>query len=218
MQRRVLIFAFEHENKEAASSTRCASEGEVILNLNANESRSEVQPGEPADARIDRDLLLRSPVAEDGPAITALIAASPPLDTNSAYCNLLQCSDFADTCVVAARGGRVVGWISGYRPPSHPERIFVWQVAVDASARGEGLAGRMLDTLLVRPAVHGCTTLSTTITEGNGASWALFSAFARRHGATLTRLPRFERGAHFAGAHDTEWQASIAPLPSASHT
>ncbi|WP_082700005.1 diaminobutyrate acetyltransferase [Novosphingobium barchaimii] len=161
---------------------------------------------------------LRRPTAEDGPAVTALIAASAPLDPNSAYCNLLQCSDFAETCVVAERGGAIVGWISGYRPPSHPERIFVWQVAVAASARGEGLGGRMLDELAARPAVQGATTLTTTITEANPASWALFGAFARRHGASLSKSGRFERDAHFAGAHDTEWQASIALRPSAPTT
>lgn len=160
---------------------------------------------------------MRSPIASDGPAISALIAQCPPLDGNSAYCNLLQCSDFADTCVVAKRGNDIVGWISGYRPPSHPERIFVWQVAVHGSARGIGLGGRMLDELIARPAVHGATTLTTTITAENPASWALFTAFARRHGARLTKSARFERQAHFAGAHDTEWQASIGPLPSVLH-
>ncbi|WP_260929406.1 diaminobutyrate acetyltransferase [Novosphingobium sp. 9] len=161
--------------------------------------------------------VLRRPTAEDGPAVTSLIAACAPLDPNSAYCNLLQCSDFADTCIVAQRDDEIVGWISAYRPPSHPERIFVWQVAVAASARGEGLGGRMLDELVARPAVQGATTLTTTITEANPASWALFGAFARRHGASLSKSERFTRAAHFAGAHDTEWQASIAPLPSA-HT
>lgn len=189
--------------------------------MNADEvshrSDSGASKNAPPGQGVTHTLVLRCPVAEDGPAVTALIAASAPLDPNSAYCNLLQCSDFADTCVVAERDGKVVGWISGYRPPSHPERIFVWQVAVDASARGEGLGSRMLDDLLARPAVHGATTLTTTITPDNPASWGLFTAFARRHGATLTRSPRFERDAHFAGAHETEWQASIAPLPSA-HT
>lgn len=189
--------------------------------MNANEvshrDHSGASENAPSDRAAQREPVLRCPVAGDGPAVTALIAASPPLDPNSAYCNLLQCSDFADTCVVAERAGEVVGWISGYRPPSHPERIFVWQVAVASSARGEGLGGRMLDELLARPAVRGATTLTTTITQDNPASWGLFTAFARRHGAALTRSPRFERDAHFAGAHDTEWQASIAPLPSA-HT
>lgn len=142
-----------------------------------------------------------------------LIAACPPLDGNSAYCNLLQCSDFADTCVIAERGGALLGWISAYRPPSAQERLFIWQVAVHADARGTGLGGRMLDTLLARPAFAGTTMLTTTVGADNAASWGLFEAFARRHGATLTRTPRFERDAHFDGAHETEWEARIAPLP-----
>lgn len=148
--------------------------------------------------------------------MTALIAASPPLDVNSAYCNLLQCTDFAGTCVLAEREGRPVGWVSAYRPPATPECLFIWQVAVAAEARGEGLAGKMLDALLARPAAAGATALTTTITPDNAASWALFEAFARRHGARLERAPRFERDAHFAGAHETEWQARIAPLPTLS--
>lgn len=156
---------------------------------------------------------LRQPVPEDGPRITRLIAECPPLDGNSAYCNLLQCSDFAGTCVVAECDGDLVGWISAYRPPAQPERLFVWQVAVAARGRGIGLAARMLDSLLTRPEVHGVSELVTTITQDNAASWALFEAFARRHGARIERSPRFEREAHFGGAHDTEWQARIAPLP-----
>lgn len=161
---------------------------------------------------------LRSPLPSDGPAVSALIAASPPLDVNSAYCNLLQCSDFADTCVIAERDDDIVGWVSGYRPPAHPDRFFVWQVAVAEAARGEGLGGRMLDWLLARPALAGARMLTTTITEDNAASWSLFTRFACRHGAALERSPRFERGAHFAGAHDTEWEARIAPLPTSDRT
>lgn len=163
----------------------------------------------------DADIRFRMPVVTDGPTISALIAECPPLDTNSVYCNLLQCSDFADTCIVAERDGQIVGWISGYRPPTKPDRFFVWQVAVSQAARGEGLGGRMLDALLERRALHGVLSMTTTITEDNAASWALFEGFARRHGATLRRTPRFERDPHFGGAHDTEWEARIGPLPTA---
>ena len=55
--------------------------------------------------------MFRKPVATDGPVISGLIAACPPLDPNSAYCNLLQCTDFADSCIIAERGGEVVGWV-----------------------------------------------------------------------------------------------------------
>ncbi len=159
-----------------------------------------------------QDIAFRKPVGTDGPAITALIAACPPLDPNSAYCNLLQCTDFADSCIVATRDGAVAGWVSGYRPPAAPENFFVWQVAVSSAARGQRLASRMIEALLARPEQAGVTHLTTTITDDNRASWALFQGLARNWGAPLEKTARFERDAHFAGAHATEWQARIGPL------
>lgn len=156
---------------------------------------------------------LRKPAATDGPAITKLIAACPPLDTNSAYCNLLQCTDFADFCVVAERGEEVVGWVSGYRRPTAPQDFFVWQVAVAAGARGERLAGRMIEALLARPENTGVTHLVTTVTAENAASWALFEGLARKWEAPLHKSARFDAATHFAGAHSTEWQARIGPMP-----
>lgn len=157
-------------------------------------------------------LIFRTPRAEDGPAVTRLIAASPPLDPNSAYCNLLQCTHFAGTCVVAERDGAIAGWISGYRLPEDQSCYFLWQVAVAASARGEGLAGKMLDAIFARPAMRGVLRLTTTVTRDNEASWALFRAFARRHSAQLSESLCFDRDRHFAGCHASEWQAEIGPL------
>jgi L-2,4-diaminobutyric acid acetyltransferase len=159
-------------------------------------------------------LSFRAPRAEVGPAITALIADCPPLDTNSAYCILLQCTHFADTCVVAERAGVLAGWASAYRPPSAPDQLFVWQIAVHRAARGAGLGTQLLEALLARPGAKGATGLLTTITAPNAASWALFDAFARRCGGPMHRRPIFDRDAHFAGAHDTEHLVSIAlPAP-----
>lgn len=155
---------------------------------------------------------LRCPTAADGPVVTALIAACPPLDRNSRYCNLLQCEHFADHCVIAERAGRVVGWVSGYRPPSDPTAFFVWQVAVAAEGRGQRLANRMITSLLARRAQRGVTHLITTITDDNEASWSLFRGLARDWNATLERSALFERGTHFAGAHATEYQARIGPI------
>jgi len=161
----------------------------------------------------DKALRLREPTAMDGPAITRLIADCAPLDTNSAYCNLLQCTHFAGTCIVAERNGQIVGWVSGYRPPAEPDSFFVWQVAVARAARGEGLAQRMIHALLDRPSARGTTHLITTVTDDNAPSWALFNGLARGWGTVLTKSAMFESEAHFAGAHATEWLARIGPLP-----
>ena len=44
---------------------------------------------------------LRRPVDTDGYALSQLIERCPPLDTNSVYCNLLQCTDFSATSIAA---------------------------------------------------------------------------------------------------------------------
>lgn len=157
-------------------------------------------------------LRFRPPVSTDGPAVTALISRCPPLDRNSAYCNLIQCTHFADQCVIAELGDRIVGWVSGHRPASDPRAFFVWQVAVAAEGRGKGLASQMIKSLLTRSAQHDVTHLITTITDGNKASWALFRGLARDWDAELERSALFEREAHFAGAYPTEYQARIGPL------
>ena len=165
-----------------------------------------------AIAAPEADIGFRRPIAADGPAITALIAACPPLDRNSRSCNLLQCEHFADHCAIAEKAGRIVGWVSGYRPPSDPAAFFVWQVAVSAEGRGKQLASRMIADLLTRPAQDGVTHMITTITADNQASWGLFRSLARKWNAELERSALFERETHFAGAHATEYLARIGPL------
>lgn len=165
-----------------------------------------------ATPAIIADIEFRIPVTADGPAITALIAACPPLDRNSRYCNLLQCEHFADHCVIAEKAGRICGWVSGYRPPSDPHAFFVWQVAVSNEGRGKQLASRMIADLLARPAQDGVTHMITTITADNQASWGLFRSLARKWGTELERSALFERETHFAGAHATEFQARIGPI------
>lgn len=147
---------------------------------------------------------LRAPRPTDGAAVWRLISSCTPLDENSMYCNLLQCTHFADTCVLAERGDEVVGWISGYLMPADPRTLFVWQVAVSEAARGAGLGQRVLADLLARGACANVDRVQTTITDDNGASWGLFTRFADRAGAALSQKTQFCRERHFDGAHATE--------------
>ena len=73
-------------------------------------------------------IIFRKPTLEDGAAIWHLVKTTGRLDLNSAYLYLLLARDFADTCVVAAEGERLVGFVSGYRPPGRPGRA--WRPAV----------------------------------------------------------------------------------------
>lgn len=152
---------------------------------------------------------LRTPTAEDGPAIWELVRASKPLDENSVYCNLLQCDHFSETCVVAERAGEIIGWVSGYIMPNDPETLFIWQVAVSEKARGTGLGGLMLQSLKDRDVCEGVTRVQTTITGDNDASWGLFRKFAEKHGTKLDAQPYFNQTEHFRGRQSTEHMVTI---------
>ncbi len=162
---------------------------------------------------IKDELELRHARATDGFQLNQLVAASPPLDTNSVYCNLLQCQHFADTSVAAVLNGELVGFISGYTLPNDPEALFIWQVVVSQKFRGQGLAKRMLNWLVAQPSTEGAYHLITSITPDNQASWSLFEGLARTWQAQVSKDMLFERERHFANQHDDEYLLRVSPLP-----
>lgn len=152
------------------------------------------------------------PTSTDGFAVNSLVAASPPLDTNSVYCNLLQCTHFADTSICAKSDRELVGFISGYLIPSRANTLFIWQVVVARAARGQGLAIRMLRELLQRPACRKVEYLETTITPSNEASRSLFQRLAESLDAETEESVGFDKEAHFHGGHETEQLLRIGPF------
>lgn len=158
------------------------------------------------------EVCVRKPTAMDGMNVHRLIAQCPPLDPNSVYCNLLQCSHFADTAVLVEAQGEVVAFMSGYVKPTDAQVLFVWQVAVAETWRGHGLAGRMLDALIQRPELSAIRFLETSITPANEASANLFRRFADKRQASLTTSVLFSQTEHFAGRHDDEVLFRIGPF------
>jgi L-2,4-diaminobutyric acid acetyltransferase len=170
---------------------------------------------------MSQTITLRQPTALDGKAVYELVARCSPLDTNSMYCNLLQCSHFSSTSVAAVIKGKedikddkneLQGFISAYILPERPDTVFVWQVAVGEAARGQGLARRMLEEIISRPVCSEVRFLETTITKSNQASWALFESFAKHQQTDLQRSMMFDQKTHFGMAHDSELLVRIGPF------
>lgn len=157
--------------------------------------------------------LIESPTKSDGAALWRIARDSRKLDLNSPYAYLLWCKDFADTSVVAKVDGDAVGFVIAYRRPAMPNTALVWQVAVDASQRGKGLAGKMLDALFGSLVDDGVEYLETTITPDNDASIALFGSFAKRWNTQLEREELFtSQDFPSDDRHDPEDLYRIGPL------
>lgn len=157
------------------------------------------------------DATIRPATVEDGAAIWRLVDAMDGLETNTCYAYLLLASHFGETTLVAERAGALAGFVAGYRPPSQPEEIFVWQIGVAASARGLGLGGRLLDALVAQPACQDARYLTATVSADNSASLALFRGFASRHRVPCEQRAGFP-AALFAAPHPAEDLLVIGPL------
>lgn len=148
----------------------------------------------------------------DGAAVWRLVRESQVLDVNSSYAYLLFLDHFGHTSVVAEHAGRLVGFITGFRPPLRPEAIFVWQVAVDGSMRGRGLARRMLDALVRLDGCRGVRFLETTVTPTNRPSQALFASFARGVEAEHRVTPYIGEDLFPEPGHEAEELHRIGPF------
>jgi len=158
-------------------------------------------------------MLVRQPDARDGFAVHRLISRCEPLDPNSLYCNLLQCSHFTDTCAIAFGDAEApVGFVSAYIPPGRGDTLFVWQVAVAPEARRQGLARRMIREILFRPICRQVAFLEASITKSNRSSWRLFLSLAEEFGSSHRTEPLFEANRHFENTHETETLLRIGPL------
>jgi len=179
----------------------------MVVNIMVKNSFSQVRSN-----RGEAGIHLREPCAEDGAALNQLVEACPPLDPNSLYCNLLQCTHFRSTSIAASEAGQLLGFISGYLIPESPDTLFIWQVAVAPAGRRRGLALRMLKGILERPACERVEFVHTTVNPDNTASRLLFGALARDFEAPLRESVLFDRKTHFAGAHPDELLLNIGPL------
>lgn len=166
----------------------------------------------------DSPLAIRKPMIEDGPSIYDLVNRSKPLDVNSRYLYLLQCSHFANTCAVAESDGSVQAFISAHVLPDQPDRLFVWQVAVDASLRGQGVAGKLLSHLLERPHLSNIRYVEATVNPSNTASRGLFASLARKRDCEMNESMLFEAtlfgDSSDADSHEAEILLSVGPIKS----
>ena len=107
------------------------------------------RPNSPVRQHNSWRRFLRRPAEPDAIEMRRLVAGTGVLDVNSTYC---LPADGDRLCRDVRRGryatAPLCGLITGYHPPTRPEVLFVWQVAVTHAVRGTGLAATMLDSLV----------------------------------------------------------------------
>ena len=169
----------------------------------------------PTDSAAAQAYAIRPPTEADAVAIWRLVQSSHTLDHNSFYCYFVQCRHFPATCAVAEANGRIVGFVTGHRPATQPDTLFIWQIRVLEEMRGSGLGLALLSDVVERGRLAGVRYVEATIAPANDASRGLFHSLARRSGAPCLDEPFLEPEMFppDAGVHDPEHLFRIGPLP-----
>lgn len=153
------------------------------------------------------------PRRADGAAFFRLVRESGALEANSAYAYVMACDHFADTCLLAVRQGRAVGFVLAFVSPARPNAVFVWQIGVAPSERGQGLGRSLLTRLMDAPACRALAHLEATVAPSNRASHRLFTGFARALGVPCLISEAAGYGAAlFPGDHEAEPLYRIGPF------
>lgn len=165
-----------------------------------------------ANEDYEQDLVYRMPTEKDGAEVWRLIKKTGVLDLNSSYTYLMWSAFFDKTSIVVEMDDQIVGFISGFIQPNNPNALFVWQVAVDASQQGKGLASRMLQMILHRESCRNIRYLEATVSPSNKASQALFQKLARDL-KTKCHVSEFFTESQFPGkGHEEELLFKIGPF------
>ncbi|WP_163540066.1 diaminobutyrate acetyltransferase [Gracilibacillus sp. YIM 98692] len=157
------------------------------------------------------DVVFSTATKEDGAGMWELVSNST-LDTNSSYKYLLMSEYFSETCVVAKQNNQVVGFITAFIPPNKQDTVFIWQVGVDSSQRGKGIASRLMHYLLETDACKDVQYVEATITPSNVASQSLFQKLARDLNTEINSYEFFTEDVFPGEEHEEELKFVVGPI------
>jgi L-2,4-diaminobutyric acid acetyltransferase len=160
---------------------------------------------------LTNQVTLEKPTIEDGAEMWKLVKNST-LDLNSSYKYIMMCEFFAETCVVAREDNKVVGFVTGFIPPEKQDTIFVWQVGVDSSQRGKGIASKLILELLSRDSSKKVEYIEATVTPSNKASQSLFRGLAKKKHTLCEVSECFSEDLFPVKGHEEELTFRIGPI------
>lgn len=134
------------------------------------------------------------------------------LDQNSAYKYIMMCEYFAETCVVAKQNDNLVGFVTAFIPPERSDVVFVWQIGVDSSQQGKGIASKLLNELISRKGCQDVRFVEATVTPSNKASQSLFRKLAREHDTKCDVNEFFTQDLFPNDNHEEELNFRVGPI------
>lgn len=161
---------------------------------------------------MTQTITFREPAPADGLAVWEMVREQPKLDLNSAYLYVLWFRDFADCSAVAVADDEVIGFVMGYRRPSAPDTLFVWQEAVQARHGVPDLGIDLFDHVVKQQMDKGVKYVEATVSKDNLPIILVLKKVAKKHGVPIEKQDVLFGADHFPGEHHDEVLYRFGPL------
>ena len=93
---------------------------------------------------------------------------------------------FSDYCLVAEEKEELAGFLTALPVPD--SILFVWQIGVSQSFRGQGVGRQLLEAAAIKAREKGTGRICFSIEAGNEASIGLFRRFAESLGHRMEEM------------------------------
>jgi len=163
-----------------------------------------------APSERTQGLVFYAPQPEDGRRVYEAVRTWGGLDLNSPYAYLLACDRFAEQSCVAELNGELVGFLVGLASPQAPDTLFVWQVGVSPTLRGQRLGRRLIAAVLGR-APQRFAFVEAHVGPNNQSSMRLFEGVARQYDTRFESRDDYP-ASWFPSGHDAEQLVRVGPL------
>jgi L-2,4-diaminobutyric acid acetyltransferase len=134
--------------------------------------------------------------------IRSFVAGSPPLDLHTPYTYWVLLHWFSDYCFIAEEEEELAGFLTALPVPD--SGIFIWQIGVAHSFRGQGVGTRLLKAAADEARKRRAGWICFSIENGNAASLGLFRSFALSTGQNLEEMCGLELPAGTGGTFKDE--------------
>ncbi|MFT4639925.1 MAG: L-2,4-diaminobutyric acid acetyltransferase [Verrucomicrobiales bacterium] len=155
-------------------------------------------------------LTIGTPALHDAVVMHRLAEKSGVLDVNSRYAYLLCVHLFQRSCrVVRNQADEVLGFVTAIVDPEASDTLFVWQVTIDQSARGQQLGAKMIVDIISTLQVR---YVEATVTPSNAPSARMFARIADLLDADIHRSAGFAPELFAPEEHEAEELVRIGPV------
>lgn len=140
---------------------------------------------------IDKRLVIEKPEQKDFVNVFRFMAQSMPSECYAEHFYKIMLRYFGNTCFVARDSKTIIGFILGFYSQVHPDRYFLWQIAVLPTYQGMGI-GKKLTLKMEQHLKKGkCRYIEVTVEPTNIPSQKLFESMgykniSKKEGETIT--------------------------------